>query len=203
MPHWDPLLLPVLVVTSDESDSAKCFTLLHEYAHVLLRSAAACLESEDNTARGQIERWCNRFAGAVLVPPEALEQALGPLPRKHGHLLDVRALTNAASRLQVSRDVIVIRLEQLELVPAGFYNSLKHEFVRDSLKAVRIREGEIRIPLHRRRLTELGFSLPLAVMRAHERGFLDVRETAELLDVGADGLPALATAANEARSQSV
>ena len=69
--------LPAIVFTK-ESPSAQAFTLVHEFAHVLLKASGIFGELERNAQA--VERWCNRFAGAFLMPTGYMEALPGPRP---------------------------------------------------------------------------------------------------------------------------
>lgn len=63
--------VPVIVLNAKQQDSSRVrFTILHELGHLLLEMAE-CLELE------AIERICDAFAGAVLLPAEVLIQEFG------------------------------------------------------------------------------------------------------------------------------
>src|SRR5438046_760234 len=64
--------LPALVVNSSDAITARIFTLFHEYAHLLLDAAGVCLPHEGAEDDGRIEKFCNHFSGALLVPRAAL-----------------------------------------------------------------------------------------------------------------------------------
>src|SRR2546425_2639980 len=64
--------LPAIVVNSSDAITARIFTLFHEYAHLLLDTAGVCLPHEGAEDQGQIEKFCNHFSGALLVPKAAL-----------------------------------------------------------------------------------------------------------------------------------
>ena len=65
----------VILVNSRDAPRPKLFTLLHEYAHLLLKTDGICLTSSDCDGRPKehdmsVEKWCNDFAGAVIMPRE-------------------------------------------------------------------------------------------------------------------------------------
>ncbi|MBN2208435.1 MAG: ImmA/IrrE family metallo-endopeptidase [Candidatus Coatesbacteria bacterium] len=69
---------PLIVVNGLDSSAGRIFSLFHEYGHLLLgRSGMADFTEEDRlTNEGkETERFCNHFAGALLVPETALLQS--------------------------------------------------------------------------------------------------------------------------------
>jgi len=63
--------LPVIMLNGADAPQARCFTLVHELAHLLDRTGALCALDED----AEVEQRCNRFAAAVLMPPTAIRDA--------------------------------------------------------------------------------------------------------------------------------
>ena len=63
-----------ILVNSRDAVPSRMFTLLHEYAHILLGGASLCspdpesLESASLASGKDIEEWCDAFARAVLMP---------------------------------------------------------------------------------------------------------------------------------------
>jgi Zn-dependent peptidase ImmA (M78 family) len=115
-------LIPLIVVNDrEETYQAKTFTLLHEYAHLLLRSTGICDENRTN----QKERFCNLFAAYFLMPRELLVRVIeiqsGQFPREWGY----KEISDAAKRMRVSQESLVIHLEDLGLAPEGFYRKWK------------------------------------------------------------------------------
>ena len=72
----------VIVVSSKDNPRPRLFTLLHEYAHLLLKTGRihtvnpfyADIQSKRQPM--SVERWCNGFAGAVIMPREAVLEEL-------------------------------------------------------------------------------------------------------------------------------
>jgi Zn-dependent peptidase ImmA (M78 family) len=66
---------PVIVVKKTQSESRRCFTLMHELAHVLLHRSS-WIDVQADLMRHDVthEREANQFAGLVLVPPEFLQE---------------------------------------------------------------------------------------------------------------------------------
>ena len=65
---WDDYV-PVIAVNTTYNHSARVFSVFHEFGHMLRRSFAACVDLtyRRNDSTG-IERWCEQFAAAALMP---------------------------------------------------------------------------------------------------------------------------------------
>lgn len=63
--------LPVIVVKRGDQPTAKIFTLFHELGHIILNENGLCNIKLDIDSQ-QIEKWCNAFAGEILIPKKDL-----------------------------------------------------------------------------------------------------------------------------------
>jgi Zn-dependent peptidase ImmA (M78 family)/transcriptional regulator with XRE-family HTH domain len=112
---WDDFA-PVIAVNTALKPEARAFTLFHEYAHLLTRTPSACVEpaavevrplSARNRRPAKLddpaERWCERFAAAVLLPPQELDEFLlakGISSRQK--VTDLRVVASAARQFNAS-----------------------------------------------------------------------------------------------------
>jgi Zn-dependent peptidase ImmA (M78 family)/DNA-binding XRE family transcriptional regulator len=122
---WDKKA-PAIAINTAWNTEARIFSLLHEYGHLLTRTDSACIE--DGLAQAPVrkddgvERWCERFSAAVLMPKSAFEHALraefrAAVPR----LPEARFL---ARRFKVSLRAAVIRLIELNLAGRDLYREV-------------------------------------------------------------------------------
>lgn len=111
----------VVVLSTKDAPTAKCFTLFHEYAHLLLREGGICITQESPAQNGdgmvQTELWCHRFAEAFLVGAAALEaqSEISMIIRQEPTY--ETALRRLASSFKVSQQVILFRLWHMNLLP--------------------------------------------------------------------------------------
>jgi Zn-dependent peptidase ImmA (M78 family)/transcriptional regulator with XRE-family HTH domain len=119
---WDDYA-PVMGISSYFRPTARVFTMLHEFGHLLTRSSSACVEQ----GRGQrlmratdpLERWCEGFAAAVLLPEgPVLEQVARRRARTVSKTLTLDDAGAIARRFKASLRATVIRL--IELGEAGW-----------------------------------------------------------------------------------
>jgi transcriptional regulator with XRE-family HTH domain len=74
--------LPVIVANAKDSPRGRVFTLLHEWAHLLLGQSPLCDLHEDRSSTTDEQRtevFCNQVAGNILVPSDALEREIKSL----------------------------------------------------------------------------------------------------------------------------
>ncbi len=123
--------LPAIVFTK-ESPAAQAFTLVHEFAHVVLKESGVSGSFERNGRT--VERWCNQFAGAFLIPAGYVAALAGPRPLRPATEIVDEDLKRFARTLSVSQHAMLIRLVDLCYVHPDYYWQVKRpEF--DELEA--------------------------------------------------------------------
>jgi Zn-dependent peptidase ImmA (M78 family) len=164
---WDDRAPLIVANASKVSPAARVFTLAHELGHLLTRQDSACVEpvpqpwlAKQPNGR-MIERWCEEFAAALLMPESAVRSYLRDHPGSH--LDQVRSVAN---RFKVSHRAAALRLIDLDYAPVSLYADVVKNFAPappDSAPA-----GEYRRP-------------PRAVTRPREYGLRTIRTVLEAL----------------------
>jgi Zn-dependent peptidase ImmA (M78 family) len=124
-------VLPVIVVNAQDAPRGRIFTLLHEFAHVLLHAGGLCdlhERSQPDSEDERIEVFCNRVAGAILAPENALRAELrgtGPQALKANLDDTVRGL---AHKFSVSQEVVLRRLLTMGAVTQNQYQEKREDY---------------------------------------------------------------------------
>ncbi|MBI4653612.1 MAG: ImmA/IrrE family metallo-endopeptidase [Nitrospirae bacterium] len=173
--------VPVVILKRSDEPSAKIFTLFHEFAHLLLREGGICDLKEDETQN--IERFCNRFAGAFLAPKDKLLNH--PIVKANEKLKEWpdHILKDIAQDFKVSPEVILRRLLILGLTTKEYYHS-KHEEWKSKYKEPfggRGKKNEIKICIQER-----GKKYVSMVFGAYEQNKIDNISAADYLGVTLD-----------------
>ena len=164
---------PIIVINKTQDyDPMRTFTLLHEYAHILRRHPGI----SDQDDRNPVEAYCNRFAGAFLLPRTVLREVLPVWPQepREWNLADVR---HWARRLKVSQQALAIRLERLGVAPQGFFNRVVEQ------QEARAPRGEPGGNYVNTQVNELGYQYTSAILAAEGRNRIGPSEAAEMLDL--------------------
>jgi Zn-dependent peptidase ImmA (M78 family) len=175
-------------INSNDDIRARIFTLFHEYAHLLLRRGGV----SDQNRLVPIERWCNRFAAAFLMPEAAFRSEYRALFPEAGEPDDWQ-VARLATRFKTSKSSVAVRFEELGIAAPGFFERLKAEW------RLRKRGGgnagehdQIDIELGRYGTTHVS-----AIGVALERGIIDKVEARYALNVPLEHLSALTAAARQ------
>jgi len=120
-------LLPVVIFTN-EAPAGQAFTLLHEFAHVMLGQSAISWGIRSGGIKGspgkRIENWCNSVAAAFLMPRDAIA-AHPASPKGFRDSISDIELRALASAFAVSRHAMLVRLVALGLVDPWYYWRVK------------------------------------------------------------------------------
>jgi Zn-dependent peptidase ImmA (M78 family) len=119
-------LAPVIAINTAWNESARIFTLFHEFGHLLTRTSSACVETfHAKLLTDPVERWSERFAADVLMPMRDVSATLkqfGWRPEQQIASLDVgKRIANIYS---VSLRAAVIRLIELDAATWDLYDEI-------------------------------------------------------------------------------
>ena len=117
---------PLIVLNRSDFVRGRIFSLMHEYGHVRLGTGGICKPGTSKSAMESAaeERYCNLFAGALLVPPEVLRREPAAL-----QIADAEGVPNDAlldrltRRFHVSRGVVWYRLHQVDMISDATFNA--------------------------------------------------------------------------------
>lgn len=106
-------LPPAIILNSAEFfEAGRIFTLFHELCHIILK------EDSRNIPHSKLESFCNSFAGAFLIPADALTVS----NNLDSYLQEFKLhwLQRLAGEFKVSQDVVLIRLATLGYIKSDF-----------------------------------------------------------------------------------
>lgn len=186
---------PVIVVNSKDHPTARCFTLIHELTHILLHDGGICDLHNPFTATSEIDRtevFCNRVAGSLLVPTDALLNT--DIVLNHGSDLEWSdyELRTLSKTFWVSWEVILRRLLILQKTSRDYYRRWREE--RNDLFPGREGQGEPRIPTPTRVIIRNGKLFPTLVLRALRSRMITSFEASDILGAGPHRLADIETA---------
>lgn len=138
--------VPAIVLKRADESSAKIFTIFHEFAHLLLKEGGICDLGETDIP---MEKFCNHFAGAFLVPKNELLNH--SVIKANSGLRDWTdaVLKRIAQDFKVSPEVILRRLLILGLTTRSYYRR-KHEEWKSKYKEGFGKKNEIKICIQER-----------------------------------------------------
>lgn len=119
--------LPVAAFNSKDSVRGRIFTLMHEFAHILLGASTLHsrfpIEGNDET-----ESWCNRVAAAILIPEDDLLKL--QQVRNHGQrgIWKATEIEGLSRRYRVSPSAVIRRLDNFDRIAQHNFEQLREDF---------------------------------------------------------------------------
>lgn len=178
---------PVIFVNNKNTKTRQIFTLFHELAHLLLGTGGidtrrdtyiSALTGEDR----RIEVLCNKFSSALLVPDEDFEMHLSNAGDTKGEW--TRFIASGAKRYSVSREVILRKLFDRELVSQEEYDS----YVKSWALAKRGKKSKGGNP-YRTKMAYLGQKYVQTAFARYYQGRISTDQLATYLGLKVTGLP--------------
>lgn len=102
----------IIVIGSHSSGDRQRFTLAHELGHLIIQRLLSNHINEEDA--------CNRFAGAFLLPKEAVFHEIG----KVRHSIELRELELLKEEYGISMAAICHRLKDLQVITERYFKSL-------------------------------------------------------------------------------
>jgi Zn-dependent peptidase ImmA (M78 family)/transcriptional regulator with XRE-family HTH domain len=173
--------LPVILLNSGDAPHGRIFTLLHEFAHILLTNAGhetSSLEGQRKPEDQRLERISNRFAAAALLPRDEFLSEIERIPAAaQGDEDALRKL--AFRRLKVSPEAILRRLVELGRARAGIYRTMRREWQRRSWYSPP--QGEGGPPLEVRVIASAGRPFVSLVLDSYRRNAVSSSDVSDYL----------------------
>jgi Zn-dependent peptidase ImmA (M78 family) len=190
-------VLPIIMVNGSDAVRGRLFSLLHEYAHLLLHTGGLCDTVTDARATDPnriLEARCNAIAAAILMPRDLVLASTEVRKRwSDRHSWDYFALRDTAAPFGVSAEAFARRLLTLDRIDPQFYQQKRAEF----LAAYESEEQQAGAGgnWYRNKVRDLGKGFVRRVTDAHRRRVIDSYTAAAYLSVKVDQLDQLARTA--------
>ena len=193
-------IAPLIALNSSDAVAGRLFSLFHDLAHFLLGDAGLCepidaMRYPDTSL--PVETFCNKFAGAFLVPLKALERmeeakSLANLQR----LPSESDFSQLRSRFKVSSQVLWYRLHDAGLIPEENYRALWAVWA--NREPPPRSTGGPAMDRPERSLNNNGRRFVTMIMEAEDRGLISFADALDYLRVKDKELPKLIELASTA-----
>lgn len=185
----DPDPIPIIVLNGRDHARRRTFTLLHEYAHLLLRRAGVCDLHDQYTTRDfdPTEVFCNAVAAATLMPREAfLQDADVRRGARDGQWGDAE-LGYVARRFTTSREAVLRRLLTFGLTSEAYYRAWRERYYRE-FEAAEEESGGF-ATYYPMKVRELGLPYISTVLDAYHQDVINASDLARYLNIKLKSLP--------------
>jgi Zn-dependent peptidase ImmA (M78 family) len=188
--------VPVIVINALDWPRGQVFTLVHEFAHLMLRTGGLCdLLEPDSGLALQVEAFCNAVAGAMLMPASSFldNEVVGPAGVREW---DDEVLEQLSRRYGASQEAVLRRLVTLQRASWDFYLAKREDYLAayaDAREAERARRGTASggPPPHRMAIRDRGKPYVRLVLDAYQRDIITASSLSAALGLKLKHLQAL------------
>jgi Zn-dependent peptidase ImmA (M78 family) len=122
---------PIIYLNNSKAKTRQIFSIFHEMAHLLLGTGGVDTRIEDyiDFLVGddlKIEILCNRFAGEFLVPDFDFDERIDNIT------IDEQSLSDLANLYKVSREVILRKFRDRNLVDDDYYSRKANQWIEEA-----------------------------------------------------------------------
>jgi Zn-dependent peptidase ImmA (M78 family) len=174
---------PIIMVNNSNSFTRQIFTLLHELGHILY-GVNGVTDSDESYLKfmgkneQRIEAQCNRFAAEVLLPAKRFESEI-PL------LEEGTTISDLAKKYSVSREVVLRRMLDFNLIDREYYSTLSEKWNKDYLRSKKEASGG---NWYLTKMSYLGEGFVQTAFHNYRQGRFDAATLASHLNVKAKNL---------------
>lgn len=180
--------VPVIVVNALDWPRGQVFTLLHEFAHLMLREGGLCnLMEPDAGITRRVEMFCNAVAGAIIMPAASFldNEVLAPLGIRDW---DDDVLAQLSHRYGTSREAVLRRLVTLNRASWDLYLARRVEYLQAYVEArqderARRRESKGGPPPYRMAIRDRGRPYVRLILDAYYRDLISSSNLSRLLSL--------------------
>lgn len=183
--------VPVIALNGADWPRGRLFSVIHEYAHLLLHTSGLCDTTTDMRAVSEnrrLEARCNAIAASILMPAVDVLSSDMVQARRPGYEWDLQELVDAAKPFGVSVESFLRRLATLDRVPMTQYTKFRQERSEQERRGDKSGKGNFYLTKAR----DLGKGYVRTVVSASERNLIDPSTAATFLDVKVNQIPKLA-----------
>jgi Zn-dependent peptidase ImmA (M78 family) len=176
--------IPMIVINTGDAPNGKIFSIFHELGHILINHGGICNPMAKDTENIKIERFCNYFAGAFLVPKDYLIKLFSSYEGKYDFN---EALRQLAKKYKVSKFVILRRLFIIGLINKNLYEK-KFEELETEFKEKKKAKGGV-LAYSEKCIRKNGIRFSSLVLNAHRMGKITYSDVSDYLDVNLRHIP--------------
>jgi Zn-dependent peptidase ImmA (M78 family)/transcriptional regulator with XRE-family HTH domain len=174
--------LPVILLNNADAPHGRIFTLVHEFAHVLLAAGGhqtSPMEGQMLPEDRLLERVSNRFAAATIMPKEGFLAETEKYPQAlEGENESLRRLAN---RIKASPDAILRRLLTLRRISPELYRAKRAAWGQQQW--FEPPPGEGGPPIQTRVISAVGRSFAALVLEGYHRNAISSTDVSDSLGI--------------------
>ncbi|MHB8104226.1 MAG: ImmA/IrrE family metallo-endopeptidase [Dehalococcoidales bacterium] len=173
---------PIIVINNSNSFSRQIFTLMHELGHIILK-VNGITDIEDryieymDEKEKSLEINCNKLASEILVPSDVFKN---DIPLK----FDLEIVPILAEKYSVSREVILRKFLDNDIISQEYYSSKSFEWNSDFLRGKERKGGDWYLT----QLSYLGEGFTRLAFQYYHSGLLSIEQLGQHLNINSKNL---------------
>jgi Zn-dependent peptidase ImmA (M78 family)/DNA-binding XRE family transcriptional regulator len=173
----------VIVVNTKDNIEARIFSLMHEFGHILLGESVIDLPDATHTFKDDVEKWCNEFASAFLLPKNIAKSAF---ETNKTNLTQKETLKYLSNKYKVSKAMLLLNMLKLNYIGRTDYDAILSRFKKEYSKPTK-KDGEEGtgggIPSEVRCLSEVGNKFVSLVANNYDRNHITYTDALNYLSI--------------------
>jgi len=172
----------VIVVNTKDNIEARIFSLMHEFAHILLGESVIDLPDATHSFKDDVERWCNEFSSALLLPKDLAKSAFDT---NRANLTQKETLRYLSNKYKVSKAMLLLNMFKLEYIERTDYDAILARFKKEEIKPKKEAEEGTGggIPSEVRCLSEVGNKFVSLVANNYDRDHITYTDALNYLSL--------------------
>jgi Zn-dependent peptidase ImmA (M78 family)/DNA-binding XRE family transcriptional regulator len=172
----------VIVVNTKDSIEARIFSLMHEFAHILLGESVIDLPDATIIYKDNIEKWCNEFSSVFLLPKDIAKLAFETNKEK---LTQKETLKYLSNKYKVSKAMLLLNMFKLKYIEKKDYDSILARFKKEEIKPKKEGEKGVGggIPSEVRCLSEVGNKFVSLVANNYDKEYITYSDALNFLSI--------------------
>ena len=172
----------VVVVNTKDNIEARIFSLMHEFAHILLGESVIDLPDATYIYKDKVEKWCNEFSSTFLLPKNLAKSAFDT---NKENLTKKETLKYLSNKYKVSKAMLILNMLKLKYIEKNDYDAILARFKKEEIKPKK--EGEKAtgggIPSEVRCLSEVGNKFVSLVANNYDKEYITYSDALNYLSI--------------------
>ena len=168
----------VIVVNSKDKIEARIFTLIHEFGHILLDESGIDMPDEYSlfiSTTDKIEKWCNDFASAFLLPTPV---AIRLFEQYRDSLTKRDTLHKLSADYKVSKGMLLYNMKKL-----NYITKTQYEQKLDETRRTPIKKSKGGLPPYKKCISQKGRKTISLVTTNLRKGFITTPDALDYLSI--------------------
>jgi Zn-dependent peptidase ImmA (M78 family)/DNA-binding transcriptional regulator YiaG len=176
----------VIVLNSKDTIEARIFSLMHEFAHILLGETGIDFPDVTISTRNEVEVWCNRFASAFLLPAD---MAMNLFKSNKSTLTETDTLNKLSRKYKLSKAMLLFNMLKMDFISETEYEDVLERYKPQETEVAEEEEDEDTetkaggIPADVKCLSEIGNKFVSLVANNYDRNHITYTDALNYLSI--------------------